>query len=162
MYAWIVYLHLLGLLGFVLAHGASAAAAFALRRERNLERVQALLLISTSTFSVMYLSLLVLLISGIVAGFMGNWWGWGWIWVSLGLLVAIIVAMTLLGTNLYTPARKAAGLPYMERYRPQPPLPPASPAELDAILARANPILLTVIGYGGLATITWLMMFKPF
>ena len=162
MYPWMVYLHLLGLLGFVLAHGASAAAAFALRRERSLERVQALLTLSTGTYGVMYLSLLVLLVSGIIAGFMGNWWGWGWIWVSLGLLVAMVIAMAVLGSATYGAARKTADLPYMQGNKQQPPLPPASPAELDAALSRANPMLLTVIGYGGLAVITWLMLFKPF
>lgn len=162
MYPWIVYLHLLGLLGFVLAHGASAAAAFALSRERSLDRVQTLLLVSTSTYGVMYLSLLVLLVSGIIAGFMGKWWGWGWIWVSLGLLVAIIAAMGILGSPVYGRARKAAGLPYFEGGKQHPAEPVANSAELDAALARANPVLLAVIGYGGLALITWLMMFKPF
>jgi len=51
MYPWFVYLHILGIFGFLLAHGASAAAAFALRRERNLERVRVLLDLSTSTLS---------------------------------------------------------------------------------------------------------------
>jgi small-conductance mechanosensitive channel len=162
MYPWIVFLHLLGLLGFVLAHGASAAAAFALRRERGLEKVQALLLLSTSTYGVMYISLLVLLVTGIIAGFMGQWWGWGWIWVSLGLLVAIIVAMSILGSPVYGRARKAAGLPYFEGGKQRPAEPAPNPAELDAALSRANPVLLAVIGYVGLALITWLMMFKPF
>ncbi len=44
----------------------------------------------------------------------------------------------------------------------QPPVTSAGPNELDALLARGNPMLLTVIGYGGFAVITWLMMFKPF
>jgi hypothetical protein len=43
-----------------------------------------------------------------------------------------------------------------------PPIEPASQAEIDAFLARGNPVLLTVIGYGGVAIIAWLMMFKPF
>jgi len=162
LYPWFVFLHLLGLFGFLIAHGASVAASFALRRERNLEKVQALLTLSTSTYGAMYLALLVLLVSGIIAGFMGRWWGWGWIWVAIILLVALMAAMGILGTNIYSGARKAAGLPYMERNRQQPALPPAPPAELDSILARGNPVLLTIIGYGGVALIAWLMMFKPF
>ena len=64
MYNWIVYLHLLGIFGFLLAHGASASAAFALQRERNLDKVRALLELSASSIGVMYLSLLVLLAAG--------------------------------------------------------------------------------------------------
>ena len=79
MYPWIVFLHVAGGFGFMLAHGASASVAFALRRERNLERLRALLDLSSGSFNVMYLSLLVLLAAGIVAGFMQKWWGQGWI-----------------------------------------------------------------------------------
>ncbi len=42
MYAWLVYLRMVGIFGFLLAHGASASAAFAPRRARSLERVRAL------------------------------------------------------------------------------------------------------------------------
>jgi len=42
----------------MLAHGASVSVAFALRRERNLERIRALLDLSSGSFNVMYLSLL--------------------------------------------------------------------------------------------------------
>ena len=162
MYPWFVFLHVLGVFGFLIAHGASAAIAFALQRERNLEHVRALLLLSGNTLGLSFLTLLVLLVSGIIAGFMGQWWGQGWIWVALLLLIAIIVAMSVLGSAVYGGVRKAAGLPYALSGKPQPAVPPASPAELDALLARGNPMLLTVIGYGGFAVITWLMMFKPF
>ncbi len=33
MYPWLVFLHLLGVFGFLLAHGASASASFALRAQ---------------------------------------------------------------------------------------------------------------------------------
>jgi hypothetical protein len=162
MYPWIVFLHVAGGFTFVLAHGASASVAFALRRERNPERIRALLDLSSGSFNVMYLSLLVLLAAGIVAGFMQKWWGQGWIWTALGLLIAIMVGMTVFGTLFYGKVRKAAGLQYMESFKPHPPLEPASAAELEALLARGQPVLITVIGFGGLLLILWLMMFKPF
>jgi MFS family permease len=162
MYTWFVFLHVLGAFGFLLAHGASASAAFALRHERNLDRVRALLELSANSYGVMYLSLLVLLVSGIIAGFIGQWWGWGWIWASLALLVAILLAMGGLGSRIYGKARKAVGLPYFENWKTQPPREPASAEQIDGLLAKGNPVLLSVIGYGGFAVITWLMMFKPF
>ena len=162
MYDWLVYLHLLGIFGFLLAHGASAAAAFALRRERSLEKVRALLELSSGSYGLMYVSLLVLLAAGIIAAFMGGWWGRGWIWLSLVLLIAIIAAMGAMGSRYYGEARKLAGLPYFAQGKVQPPLPPANPDEVFAVLARANPVLLTAIGLGGFAVIAWLMKFKPF
>ena len=162
MYNWVVYLHLLGIFGFLLAHGASASAAFALRRERNLDKVRALLELSSGSIGVMYISLLVLLASGIIAAFMGQFWDRGWIWVSLGLLIVIIGVMGAMGSRYYGEARKLAGLPYFAKNKVQPPLPPASPDELFAVLARANPMLLAVIGLGGFAVIAGLMHFKPF
>jgi hypothetical protein len=162
MYNWVVYLHLLGIFGFLIAHGASASAAFALRQERNLDKVRALLELSGRSIGLTYISLLVILAAGIVAAFMGNWWGRGWIWVSLGLLVVIIAAMGAMGSRYYGEARKLAGLPYFAKGKVQPPLPAAGTDELYAVLGRANPMLLTVIGLGGFAIIAWLMRFKPF
>ena len=162
MYPWPVFLHLLGLFGFLLAHGASSSAAFALRRERNLERVRALLELSANSYGVMYGVLLVLLVSGIWAGVLGQWWGRAWIWVSVILLIVILGAMGVLGSRTYGYVRKAAGLPYFEGMKQQPAAEPASADEIDDLLAKGKPVLLTLIGYGGLAVIAWLMMFKPF
>jgi hypothetical protein len=43
-----------------------------------------------------------------------------------------------------------------------PPEPPKSDEDLFAILEKSNPVLLTIIGYGGYAIIAWLMLAKPF
>jgi len=163
MYQWLTFLHILGVFGFLLAHGASASVAYALRQERNHERVRALLTLSATSYPLMYLSLLILLVTGIIVGLMGDWWGRGWIWTSLILLIAIIVAMSVLGSNKLSVLRKALGLPYFERGKTQPAIAPASAQEIDAILAKeGNPHLLTTIGFGGIAVVAWLMMFKPF
>jgi hypothetical protein len=162
MYPWFVYLHIIGIFGFLLAHGASVSAAFALRRERNLERVRTLLDLSVSTYGIMYASLLVLLVAGVIGAFIGRWWGMGWIWVSLVLLIAIVGAMGSMGSRVYSEARKAAGLPYMVWGKPFPAVEASSPEELDAILSKGNPVLLTLIGYGGFAIAAWFMIFKPF
>lgn len=162
MYQWLNFLHILGVFGFLLSHGASVSVAFALRQERDHERVRALLTLSATSYPIMYLSLLVLLVTGIITGILGDWWGRGWIWTSLVLLIAIIVAMTLFGSNKFSDLRQALGLPYFARGKQQPAVAPASAAAIDALLAKANPMLLTVIGLGGIAIVAWLMMFKPF
>lgn len=162
MYPWLVFLHVLGIFGFLMAHGVSASAAFALRRERNLERIRALLDLSSSSLGVLHGSIMLLLITGIVVGFMGRWWGRGWIWVSLGLLIAIYTYMGIAASGYYSQVRKAVGLAYMQGFKPHPAGEPASVEEIDALLTRSQPVLLAVIGLVGLAMIAWLMMFKPF
>ena len=89
MYRIIVFLHILGAMGFLLAHGASASVAFRLRREKEIERIKALLDVSGTAVLMMWISLLVLAVAGIVLGFMGRWWSRGWIWTSIGLFLAI-------------------------------------------------------------------------
>jgi hypothetical protein len=49
MYNWLVFLHVVSALGFMMAHGVSVSVAFALRRERHSERVRALLELSANS-----------------------------------------------------------------------------------------------------------------
>ncbi len=162
LYKWFIFLHIIGVFGFLIAHGTSASVAFALRKERKAERIRALLLLSAGSYPVMYLSLLILLISGIITGFTGHWWGKVWIWVSLVVLVAIVAAMVPLGSSIYGAARKASGLPYFEKGKTQEPIEAKSDEEIGEILDKGNPWLLSAIGFGGIAIITYLMIFKPF
>ncbi len=162
MYGVVTYLHVFGVFVFLLAHGASFAVAFKLRRERNLERVRALLELSTEMFGVMYGSLLAILVLGIVAGFMGSWWGHGWIWASIVLLVLLVVLMGARGSSYYGTLRQAVGMPYMEGFKIVPGVAPKSEQEIDALLNSSRAFEITAIGVIGLAALLWLMMFKPF
>ncbi len=162
LYQLVVFLHVASVLGYLLAHGVSASVSFALKKERDIARVRALLDLSAASYPIMFYALYAFFIFGIIAGFMGGWWGRGWIWVSLVLLIAIVVLMMSLGTGIYSEARKAAGIRYSVKGKWFPPEPAKSDEEVFAILAKANPVLLTVVGYGGFAVITWLMTAKPF
>jgi hypothetical protein len=145
-----------------MSHGISVSVAFKLRHERNPERMRALLDLSSSTLGILHGSIGVLFLTGIIVGFMGRWWGRGWIWLSLGLLIAIYVYMGIAGSGYYSQVRKAAGLEYMDGFKLRPPVEPASSEEIESLLSRSRPIQLAVIGFGNLAIIAWLMMFKPF
>jgi hypothetical protein len=160
MYSWLVLLHLLGIFGFLIAHGASASVFFALRHERNVDNIRSLLQLSGGSARALIISLLTLLLSGITAGFVGHWWRYGWIWLSLLLLIAVYAGMSLLGTRILNEVRMGLGLPstYGEPPRPD----RFSAEELDAQLEKIHPYRLASIGFGGLALIAWLMMFKPF
>lgn len=160
MYSWIVFLHVISIFTFLLAHGVSASAFFALQRERNPDRIRLLLQMSRSMLGVVSLSLLVTLASGITLGFMGRWWGRGWIWVSLVLLIALYGTMSGFGTRIMNELRIGLGLPSV--YNQPPRAEPWTAQELDAIITRSKPALLAAIGYFGVVLIAWLMLFKPF
>ena len=131
------------------------ATAFRLRRERDPGRIMAFLELSSSTMTLMYVSLLLLLTGGIVAGFMGQWWEQGWIWVSLGTLVAIILAMFALATTYYRRLRRIVGAMAGGAQA-------VSSDRLGELLAGPRPWILAVVGFGGILFILYLMMFKPF
>ena len=162
MYGWLILLHVFAVFGFLMAHGVSMSVAFALRRERNPERIRTLLDHSGNSIGILYISILILLLTGVIGGFMGRWWGRGWIWAALFLLIAMLAFMSIYGSGYYGQVRKAIGQGYMENFKPHPPVQPASSEMIDKLLRRSHPILLAVVGFGGLAIITWLMKFKPF
>ena len=107
-------------------------------------------------------SWLVLLLAGIVNGFMGHWWSKGWMWTALVLMLVITVWMFRLGLKTYHPLRKAFGLAYQVGKEEFPPEVPLSEEERVKLLAASKPQQLLLVGYGGFILILWLMIFKPF
>lgn len=160
-YPWVVLAHVIGAFGFIFAHGVSAFAAFRMRADPRPENVTALVTLSSTSFAVMYPSLLVLLVAGIVGGFMGDWWGRAWIWISIGLFVAVAVAMYYLGTRFYVRVRHAVGIAAPQDGKDAPAPVPMSEAELARLLDSRRPELLALVGGGGLAVLVLLMVIKP-
>ena len=78
MYEWLVLAHIIGVLGFMFTHGVAATMALRLRHERNPDRIRVMLQVSSSSLSVFYVSMVLLLGGGIWAGFNGHGWGEGW------------------------------------------------------------------------------------
>src|SRR5438094_7338427 len=67
-YNWWKFVHVAGVFGFLLAHGASVSALFRLRKERDREKIRQLIQFSGSTIRLFYISLLVLMLGGVIAG----------------------------------------------------------------------------------------------
>ena len=155
MYQWVVFLHILAAFGFALAHGASVAVLLKLRTERDRERIRTLLELSGASMRGFYGSILVLLGAGIVAGFLGNWWGMLWIWLALALFLAIAVLMYPLASLHFRRIGNAVKL------RPSG-APMASDEEIEELLRSRRVALIAAVGYGGFVVILWLMRFKPF
>lgn len=123
LYQLVVFLHVLAVLGYLLAHGVSAAVSFALQKERDIARVRALLDLSAASYPLMMSLMWAFLLFGIIATFLGGWWGRGWVWTSLALGFVIFVLMAVFGANHYGEARKAAGLRYNVKGKWFPPEP---------------------------------------
>ena len=149
MYRFWLFVHIAGLLGFVGAHGVSAAVGLALRRERDPGRIRAMLKLSAATRVPMYASLALLLTGGIVNGFLGHWWGQGWIWIALGLFVAMAATLVGLAMSYYRRVRAC-----LERRD-------VADSELDRLLSSPVPVTILLVGGVGLLTILWLMIYKP-
>lgn len=162
LYPWVVLVHVLAAFGFALSHGVSAFVSFAVRRERDPERIKALLELSSAAIGGLYASLLTLLIAGIAAGIMGNWFGRGWIWAALGILIVVVVAMYAIASRYYAEVRAAVGMEAYGTKKGAPPPVPVGPDQLGALLDTRRPEAIAVIGLGGLALVVWLMVVKPF
>jgi hypothetical protein len=155
MYRWWVLLHILGVVGFLTAHGVSMYVLYQVRAvDLDRGRILGLLTFSGSTTVPMYVSLLALLVGGVLAGIAGGWFSYWWIWLSILVLV------------LTTAAMYAMAKPYFERLkaacevRPSG-VPRVSDEELRQILEGPSTNLIAAIGGLGLVIILYLMIFKP-
>ena len=153
-YSWWKFLHVLGVLAFVMFHGVSSVVAFRLRKERDRTRIAELLQFSGASIRGMYVSLGVLILFGVIAGFDGDWWRFWWIWISLGLLFATLAVMYVVARPYYQQLKDAIQL------RPSG-VPRRSDEELDQIMRSSASTLTIAWGTSALVIITWLMIWKP-
>jgi plastocyanin len=154
VYNWLVFIHIAGVLGFLGAHGVSMSVSFRLRRERDAARVNELLAFSASSTQVMYVSLVVLLLAGIAAGFKGHWWGQAWIWISIAALVVATLVMYAVAKPYYTRVRlvakaRAGGSRAV------------SDEQWDSVLRSGRVDAVAAIGIIALGLILYMMIFKP-
>lgn len=154
-YNWWKLLHVLGVLGFVMFHGVSVWAALRLRKERDRARIAELLQFSGSSVLGMYVSIGLLILFGVIAGFAGKWWGDWWIWVALLILVGMVGEMSAVARPYYQRVKEAVEV------RPSG-VPRRSDEELDEILRSRLALFNAVLGLVALAVLAWLMVFKPF
>jgi uncharacterized membrane protein len=162
LYPWVVFVHAATVLLFFIAHGTSMAVAFKLKGEAEPARVRALLELSRYSLGVPTIVVVLIgLVSGIAAGFMGSWWGQLWIWISLVLFVGIGLAMTPLVAFRLNPIRVAAGIAAAPAKKDAP-VPVEDPEELRRQLDAWNPVPVAIIGLAGFLVILYLMMAKPF
>ena len=158
----LILIHVVAALVFVIAHAVSAVAMFQVRNQSDRAVLTATLNRSSKAKIVAYIALLVLLVGGVILGFVGSWWGSLWIWVSLVLFVVVGWAMLPFAATPMSGVRAALGIQVGKPKPGEPPAAPKSDEELAAARAALRPELVLVIGLAGLIAITWLMVTKPF
>lgn len=165
IYTWVLYLHILSILGFLAAHGIAIGVIYKLRRANQPEEMRTLLSLSRSSVGALHGAVFVVLITGVALGFLGNLWSQLWLWVALVVLFVAWGMMGFLGTRYYDRARRSLGI--LTFYGPG-----NKPAEISKansnpegamkLVTSSRPLLLTALGGGGLIFMLWLMIFKPF
>ena len=163
LYPWTLWLHIFFATLFFFVHGTAMAIAFRLPVEKDPKTLHALLNISGITFMPMGVSMLGLLVTSLYMGFAAGWIKQGWWWISFVLMLGFIVWMTWHSRAIYSPIRKALGLPYMTGFGTENPAEePASMQEVERLIAKSNPRLLAWAGIIVTAVVLWFMTFKPF
>jgi hypothetical protein len=159
---WLIFLHVLSALTFFLAHGASAAMASKVRKETDFTRIRAMLELSESTIELMFVSFLVMGLTGVILPFFIHIWNKGWVWVSIILMVFVFIWMVGMNEQAYKTLRRLVGLPYRQGSKEYPAEPPASAEEVAALLKKLDIRGMVIVGYVIPAIVLWLMIFKPF
>jgi hypothetical protein len=153
VYQWFVFTHLVGLVLFVFAHGASAFASYQIRSLRDPMAIGGYLTLSRQAISAAYVGLVVLIIGGAGAATANNLWGQPWVWGSAIVLIVVLVGMYAVGSRYYVNLRKmllgSEGKP------------PISEQDLAAYLDSRVPDVLAAIGALGLLVLIWLMVMQP-
>ena len=153
-YTWWKFLHVVSVLAFVSLHGASMVVLFRLRKERDRRRIEDLISFSGTTVTPTYVSLGALLVTGIVTGIQGHWFGDWWIWAAIAVLVVTSGLMGTLARPYFRKVSEACGV------RPTG-VPRKSDEELNQILRGPVFHLVYGTGFAGLLVILYLMIFKP-
>ena len=142
MYQWIIFIHIASVLGLLLVHPVTIA--FHLKEERNDVRIRELLEVSEAASTLRWVFFGLTIVSGIVLGFMGSWWGTAWTWAALAIFIAIGIVMNVYGGRTIDRIADTH-----------------DDSEMERLLTRFRPGLLAVTGAGGLLVVLYLMLFKP-
>lgn len=155
MYRFWVFVHLIGVAGFLVTHGVSMWALFAVRaagvdRERILEWCET----SKRTTMPMYVSFGLLLLGGTAAGIDGALFAEWWLLGSLALLLVLTALMSVVATPHMKRLREGCTRWADGTYT-------LSDDELQSALDGPATMITTASGSVGLLVILYLMVFKP-
>jgi hypothetical protein len=154
-FSWWKFLHLIGLVGFLSAHGVSIVVLDRIRKvDLDRGRITQLISLSGQTTVPMYVSLATLVAGGIGAGLTAHSFWRLWLTVSIVILLVTVGLMTSIAAPYFKQITAACEV------RPSG-VPRKSDEELGALLNSPKNMLINVIGTIGLFSILYLMIFKP-
>jgi uncharacterized membrane protein len=142
MYQWVVFIHIASVLGLLIVHPVTVA--FHLKQERDDTRIRELLEVTEAASTLRWIFFALVILSGVVLGFLGSWWSSTWIWAALAIFVLIGLVMNLYGGRMIDRIAETS-----------------DDAEMERLIARFRPWILALTGAGGLLAILYLMLFKP-
>ena len=157
MYKLLIFLHILGAVLFMFAHGASALAMFDLRKHRDPAAVRALMGLRTTQLWGFSVGFLLLGITAIVLGIMLGNWGRFWMWGSTVIFLVIWTVMGSWGRSYFDAIDMALDPDGEKAQKAKKP----ETRSLDEVLDSGRPWLLAWVGIGGIMIILWLMIYKP-
>jgi hypothetical protein len=155
VYEFWVFLHILGVAGFLATHGVSMYAMFAVRgAERDRDRILGLCELSKRTIGPMYLSMGLLLLGGVAAGIQRTLFAQNWLWASVVVLLAILAAMSVTGTPWMKKLREGCTRWHDGTFT-------MTDEELEAHLDGPMVPIVAASGTIALVLILFLMVYKP-
>jgi cytochrome bd-type quinol oxidase subunit 2 len=155
MYRFWVFIHLIGVAGFLMTHGVSMWALFAVRAaDKDRERILEWCETSKRTTMPMYVSFGLLLLGGVAAGIDGALFAEWWLLGSLLLLLVLTALMSVVATPHMKRLREGCTRWADGTYT-------MTDDELQAALDGPATMITTASGSIGLLVILYLMVFKP-
>lgn len=118
MYSWLVFVHLLGVFGFLMSHGVATFVTFRVRAEKDVIALRALLALSGRSGVAMNISLLALLVGGISAALVADISS-GWPLAALVVLIVVSGLMSAFPDASFERSAPRQGSPGARR-RPRP------------------------------------------
>jgi phage shock protein PspC (stress-responsive transcriptional regulator) len=155
MLSFWIFLHLVGMAGFLATHGVSMYVMFQVRgMEGDRDKIFDLCLLSKRTIGPMYLSTALLVVAGVAAGIQAHRFGESWLWISIAVLLATMAMMSSVATPYMKKLREGCTVWHDGTYT-------LSEDELRAALAGPITLITAAVGTVGLLLILYLMVYKP-
>ena len=145
LYAWLKFVHILGVPVFLFSHGVTGGVSFLVRGPVT-STTRGLLRVSMVSSQAAYPVLLLVLITGLWMTFAGSFGHQVWPWAALVILLLSLGAMGALARPYYMARDAAKG----------------TDDAVAAQLSRTRPQVAAGMGVVALLLLFWLMVFKPF
>src|SRR5262245_61008744 len=152
LYQWLVFVHLAGLVIFLMGHGVAVGCAFRVRSARDRTVMTRLRDLSAKGSGFGWIGLILLAVGGLGAAWNANQLSVSWVIGSYVVLIAVLLGMFIVASPFYYGLRDAiAGAKGAT---------PIGDEELVARLQNRRPEILLAIGGIGLLLLVWLMVLK--